>query len=78
MLQFSGVLTNETTHQLRCLVFTLCRETFKRSLFSKSVGKCEQAMIRNVFLESVGIWIEPLSETWEQQITPEGDKQNYG
>lgn len=30
-------------------------ETFKSSLFSKSVGKCEQAVIRNVFLESVGI-----------------------
>lgn len=46
------VPTNETTHQLKCLQFTLCRQTFKSSLFSKSAGKSEQAMIRNVFLES--------------------------
>lgn len=44
-------LTNETTHQLKVLKFITCTQTFKSIVFSKTVGKSEQAMIRNVVLE---------------------------
>lgn len=45
-------LTNETTHQLKGLKFTTFRQTFKSIVFSKTVGKSEQAMIRNMVLQS--------------------------
>lgn len=45
-----SILTNETTHQLKCLSLLDVDRPLKVSCFQKTVGKSGQAVIGNVFL----------------------------
>lgn len=54
-----SILTNETTHQLKCLSLLDVDRPLKAACFQKTVGKSGQAVIRNVFL--TGPWLRAVN-----------------